>query len=351
VQRRVLFESDHGELRRRPWPKQAGAIPRGHPRPAILEKGVGDPVEGPRRARGRAVSPCAGPWAERIVPPVPAHPGAAARTRPGAGRRAARDRRRVRVRLVATSRRAGARTAPGRPARVVHVRPGRRAPAQRRPRVLPGRLVGLRSQVLPPRPVGRVPAASTAGPRTNPGTTPRTGNDHPVGPEPPTGARRGRPVGAARLTPPRARRGRADRCPGLQVVVDPQRPQIATGRHAGFPGAATSGPPGAATSGPPVVRSSGPPVVRSSGPPVVPSSGPPVVRSSGLAVAPRSGLAVDSLPTAGRAPGGNLLRSATRRSRRRSPPAISIGLFGPSCPACPRYCSTSSAGTSSWPDV
>ncbi len=244
------------------------------------------------------------------MPPVPAHPGAAARTRPGAGRRAARDRRRVRVRLVATSRRAGARTAPGRPARVVHVRPGRRAPVRRRRRVLTGRLVGLRTQVLPPRPVGRVPAASTAGPRTNPGTTPRTGKGHPVGPAPPTGARRGRPVGAARLTPP-ARRGRADRRPGLQVVVDPQRPQIATGRHAGFPGAATSGPP--------VVRSSGPPV--------------------------------DPLPTAGRAPGGNLLRSATRRSRRRSPPAISIGLFGPSCPACPRHFRTSSAGTSSWPDV
>jgi len=165
----------------------------------------------------------------------------------------------------------------------------------------------------------RVPAASTAGPRTNPGTTPRTGKGRQVGPAPPTGARRGRPVGAARLTPAPVRRGRADRCPGLQVVVDPQRPQIATGRHAGFPGAATSGLP--------VVRSSGPPV------------------------APRSGLAVDSLPTAGRAPGGNLLRSATRRSPRRSPPMISIGLFGPSCPACPRHCRTSSAGTSSWPDV
>ena len=348
MQRRVLFESDQGELRRRPWPKQAGAIPRGHPRPAILDKGVGDPVEGPRRARGRAVSPCAGPWAERIAPPVPAHPGAAARTRRGAGRRGARDRRRVRGRLVATSRRAGARTAPGRPARVVHVRPGRRAPVQRRRRVLTGRLVGLRSRVLPPRPVGRVPAAPTGGPRTNPETSPRTGKDRPVGPAPPTearrgrarrgrpvgpapptgarlgrarrgrpvgpapptGARRGRPVGAARLTPPPARRDRADRCPGLQVVVDP-RPQIATGRHAGFPGAATSGPP----------------------------------------VAPRSGLAVDPLPTAGRAPGGNLLRSATRRFPRRSPPTISIGLFGPSCPACPRHCRTSSAGTSSWPDV
>jgi len=327
VQLRVLFESDHGELRRRPWLKQAGAIPRGHPRPAILDKGVGDPVEGPRRARGRAASPCAGPWAERIVPPVPAHPGAAARTRPGAGRRAARDRPRVRGGLVATSRRAGARAAPGRPARIVHVRPGRRAPVQRRRRVLRGRLVGLRSRVLPPRPVGRVPAAPTAGPRTNPGTSPRTGKDRPVGPAPPTGAHRGRPVGAARLTPPPARRGRADGCPGLQVVVDPQRPQIATGRHAGFPGAATSGPP--------VVRTSGPPVVRSSGPPV----------------APRSGLAVDPLPTAGRAPGGNLPRSATRRSPRRSPPTISIGLFGPSCPACPRHCRTSSAGTSSWPDV